>query len=798
MLRTCFTACGIVLFAGLSAAAEPAVERLAVDLLVVGGSESAVSAAVQGARLGVKSIALVNDIDWLGGQFSAEGVGAIDEWTLYRGQRAIFPRSGMFLEMMERLEARMRAKYGLPRPGNSFCAWTTCEPRDAERQFREWLAPYLVDGGGPVTLREQFELERVLVDSATVVGAEFVSPRGRLVVRARLTIDASDWGDVIRRSGAAYLAGPDLRERFGEPSAPTDAVAVQPNEMNPITYCLVLRESDEPATIERPPHYDERRYFGTTTATRSEYDALGWPRGTMRPFAPAWRDSTMARGPYGEAPTVYTHRRLVDRRHNKLSAGTESVLVNWPLQDYPTYDFPRHVVVRLEADERGASRKNLVDMSPRQRQIVFDDAKCHALGMLYHLQTTVAGREPNQPVSFRGLRLTDEFDTPDRLPPKPYVREGLRLVAAYVLREQDVRDTDGVQSWARSMVPDSAFGFQFNIDFHPTKRIFLANDDRGPWAHIHSALRNWGTHTDRAGFPLRGLVPRATDGLIGAGKNLGVTSIVQSAVRIHPHGMQAGQAAATLAAVCLRENLSPRRVVRRGSLVRCIQSTLIEPPPDRFVDKRPPGALLWPYQDLPTDAAHFVAANQLAVRGILPGKPGLQDFDDGRPVTRREFARAVARACLASGLRSEWAVPGADGPAFSDVPASDEDFAAIESLRAWSVVASSKTFAPDEPARVDWARAACERLSWKWPEADVRPTDSDSVSRITLALMLWSAVKDRPDLSLPDDDSLPSPERDTDGDGTPDLDDPLPHDRDNDNVPTRLDPDERTKATVGK
>ena len=55
---------------------------LDADLLIVGGNESACAAAVQAARLGVKKIVLVNDIDWLGGQFSAEGVGCPDEWTV--------------------------------------------------------------------------------------------------------------------------------------------------------------------------------------------------------------------------------------------------------------------------------------------------------------------------------------------------------------------------------------------------------------------------------------------------------------------------------------------------------------------------------------------------------------------------------------------------------------------------------------------------------------------------------------------------------------------------------------------
>ncbi len=36
------------------------------DLLIVGGDESGCAAAIQAARLGVKRIVLINDIEWLG------------------------------------------------------------------------------------------------------------------------------------------------------------------------------------------------------------------------------------------------------------------------------------------------------------------------------------------------------------------------------------------------------------------------------------------------------------------------------------------------------------------------------------------------------------------------------------------------------------------------------------------------------------------------------------------------------------------------------------------------------------
>ena len=62
-----------------------------VDLLVVGGDEAACAAAVQAARLGVARIALVSDCSMLGGQFSAQGVGPVDERVKVDGETGTVP-----------------------------------------------------------------------------------------------------------------------------------------------------------------------------------------------------------------------------------------------------------------------------------------------------------------------------------------------------------------------------------------------------------------------------------------------------------------------------------------------------------------------------------------------------------------------------------------------------------------------------------------------------------------------------------------------------------------------------------
>jgi hypothetical protein len=654
-----------ILAIGLFAASQAYAEPLAIDcqLLVVGGGESAVAAAIQAARLGIRNIVLANDGNWLGGQFTSEGLGAVDEWTKYRDGRVPFPRSGLFLEIMTAIEADMHARYGNSRPGNCFCAWTTCEPQATERLFRRLIEPYLNTNGGPITLVENAEPMRVESSKGRVVQVHFRvdekdGTRHR-IYRPQLTIDASDWGDVVRLAGAKYFAGPDLKDRFHEPSAPTTYDEVEPTEINPITWCLVLRESKSPTIIPRPAGYDESRYHAATTATRDEFQKMGWPEKAMKPFASAWRDTALPKGPYTEGPTVYHHRRLIDRRHNGLAAGTELVLVNWPLQDYPTNRHPKHVAEALEKTEKGASRKNLPELTPAQRRIIFDDAKLHSLGLLHHLQTTVAERDlaaaGNKPiVTFRDLELTDEFGTADRLPPKPYIREGLRTDALYMLREQDVRDTDGNQCWARSMTPDGVFGFQFNIDFHPTKRIFVDDDPAKTWTLVHTKHRNWSTDTDRAMMPLRSLVPSEMNGLIVAGKNLGVSSIVQSAVRLHGHGMLAGQAAATVAVVCLQNDKEPRQVAADLRLIRAVQSNLLDPV-DVITRRKPPGVLLWPYHDVPPEADYFTAANRAALAGHYIADDKLPDFGADKRVAREELEQVLTRINAPNTLRDRFA-----------------------------------------------------------------------------------------------------------------------------------------------
>lgn len=749
-----------LLFAPLADAAEQSikpVEAISADLLIVGADESGCAAAVQAARLGVKNIVLVNDIDWLGGQFSTQGIGPIDEVTQVNGKKADFPVSGAFQEIMERIHAHNRRTYGVARPGNSWCGNNTIEPKAAAQIFEDWLAPYRKQ----IRVLRGWEPKKVLTADGRVTGVVFHKPgEPELTVTATLTADSSTWGDVIRMSGAAYMAGPDLKSRFQEASAPEKLAPGGEQEMNPISWTPFLREAGEDRTIPRPERYDPRSFED-------------WRK------APPWVDWDGSGGIYNPAGwCFYTHRRMVDRHHLKLPAGTEAVILNWPAHDYPLSTLPKHVVDRLEKDEPGASKKNIVDMTSAQRRIIYEDAKQRSLEFLYWLQTAVHDRVGDFPQSFRYMTLADDYGTPDRLPPKPYIREGLRLEALYILREQDVRTEANTPLWAKVMVPDGILGYQFNMDFHPTRRKFVGDDPAQPWQTKHYGTRNWSAHTDRAMLPLRGMIPVKTDGLLGCSKNIGVTSMVQSSLRLQGQMMHVGTAVGTVAALALREGVQPRAIASSFRHVREAQRTLLR-------GSEGPGTLIWPWHDVRPEDPHFEAANMLAVTGIWRPEADSLFFGPHKAVTRRELAGAVARLCRSLPGAKEW--PTVSNPLYGDVRADDPDRPFIEAMVSWgSFSPLGKNFTPDATATCATLHEWLRRLGFA-PPRSLLLNGKQSLTRAECVDFLYRLLQEGGE-RLPEGGSWLRPGGDDDGDGRGDYDDPLPFDRDNNSVPDRLQP----------
>lgn len=624
--------------------------EISADLLIVGSTESGWAAAIQAARMGVKSIAIVHDGEWLGGQYTEQALACVDEnkgvgkvgWGPdWHPMKRSFHRFGLFRELMDRIEVFNAAKYGDPMPGRPMHGPTTFRPAEAEAIFREMLQPHIASG--QVALKLNFApIAAIKSGEHRLAVMKFRSLKDsaqELEVRAAFTIDASDWGEAVQLSGAAFEVGPDSRSRYGEPSAQEDVTANPPNEMNPITWTLIVEQSDGETPIAKPPHYDERRYFGCTPMGKKDAMKLAWEQkiraGGIAPWPPAGKAAA-------RQASILTMRRIVEGSTSKTGI-TSSLICYANGQDYPLERLPKHVAEALDATEPGASTKNLALMTRAQRQIVFEDAKAHSLGLLHHLQTYVHERATDTALSFRRFHLSDEFGTPDRLPPKPYIRESLRLKALYMMREQDALTDGGTaknakEAFASAMYPDAVFAWQFHYDFHDTGRAYLKREGTaGPWTHYEKPGRGVHNLSDRSVFPLRSLVPEKMDGLIGAQGNVGFSSIVSSAIRLHDQRVHIGQAAAALAAICLKHNVEPRAVTWDRARVEEVQHALCG-----GSDGTP--MLLWPWRDLPAKHPAFVAINRLSARGLLPMSRREVDFHPDAPATA-EWRDAALKLC---------------------------------------------------------------------------------------------------------------------------------------------------------
>ncbi len=606
--------------------------EIRANLLIVGGTESACAAAVQAARMGVESIVLVNDIDWLGGQFSAEALGAIDEnrGPSGYGHGVPFPRTGLFKEVIDRIEADNLKQYGQPRPGNTRVI-TTVRPAQAKRIFDELLSPY-VSSGQIRVISNYYPVEVLKAkDKQQVKAVRFRStescsgqPLSEITVFAELTIDASDWGDVIRLSGAGYEFGPDLKSKYNEPLAPTSRKDYPLTDMNPLTYCMVIVEDESGELIppiEKPAHYDPRNYRQHAYPKGSEF--------------------------------VYTTRRLVDHYNYPEIDSPDVILLCFPAFDYPLDVLPGRVVDALEKIEAGASKKNIAQMTRQQRAVIYEDAKQYSLGFLYYMQTEVARAEKGKRYSLRRFRLTDEFGTTDKMPPKPYLRESLRLHAMYMMRQQDTSGHLGQStSFASVMFHDGICCWQFEYDFHPTRRRFITGDPAGPWTTAFRKGRTWGPpYSGLSLFPLRSLVPKEMDGLIASQKNLGYSSLVSSAVRLHDQSMAVGQAGGAVAAISLKHKTQPRTIPFNRKLLAEVWTGLCA----KYDGGQP--ALLWPFRDVEPTHPAFIAINMLAIRRGFPLSPNQTEFHPDQPAEPEWREKVVLRSLESKQFKIKPAIP---------------------------------------------------------------------------------------------------------------------------------------------
>ena len=208
-----------------------------VDVLVVGGGASGVTAGIQAARMGSSAL-IVEETPWLGGMLTSAGVSAVDgNYNL---------PAGLWGEFRDRLAKHYGGLDSLktgwvsnvlfePSVGNAILG----EMTDAEKQLTVWRDTRLVS----LVRRGEEWL-------ATVAGAD----GGERTVKARVVTDATELGDVAKMLGVKYDLGMESRSATHEDVAPDSAN----NIVQDITYVAIVKDYGRDVTIPKPEGYDPR------------------------------------------------------------------------------------------------------------------------------------------------------------------------------------------------------------------------------------------------------------------------------------------------------------------------------------------------------------------------------------------------------------------------------------------------------------------------------------------------------------------------------------------------------------
>ena len=223
---------------------------------------------------------------------------------------------------------------------------------------------------------------------------------------------------------------------------------------------------------------------------------------------------------------------------------------------------------------------NVVEMDEDNRQSELIKAKEQTLRFIYFIQ---------HQLGFKNLGLADdEFPTHDKLPLIPYHRESRRVKG---LVRFDVRHIAKPFDAPSPLYRTGIAVGDYPIDHHHKKNI------KAPQHLDFYPVPSFN-------IPLGSLIPQRISGLIIAEKSISVSNVVNGTTRLQAIALLIGQAAGTIAALSVQQNLDAQEIP-----VRKVQLGLLNS-----------NAYIMPYYDVSLSHNHFVAAQKIGATGILKGE----------------------------------------------------------------------------------------------------------------------------------------------------------------------------------
>lgn len=587
------------------------------DVIVVGAGAGGVAASLQAARLGSR-VALIEDTDWIGGQMSSAGVSTMDEGRFFAANP-----TGIYREFL----LRATTVYASRAKSVATCYWSQSsrcfEPLQVERTLRAML-----DEQPAIDLYPLTTVSALLFSGAAVSGVRLSSGRE---LGARVTIDATETGDLLALAGAEHYAG------NGTGSTPGPCI-------QDITYAAVIQRYDSlPAGLrftEPPPGYAQARdEFRRTLAPLPTNDPTRYPV--------SFQVHNQYRGlPDLGRPGSYT---------SLDPALITKTGVNW-VNDFPTYS----------PYATDPLRRFLLPATFLTNPAIRDDLTCQAklktLNLLYYIQDPEGLNQPDWSVSqdFAGSQaqrycsiIPQSMKSIEALLPlRPYIRESRRIMAVHDLTINEIRRIPGPDGVPRGKSLPSALALgDYFVDLH--------NCDSTPDLEARFGETSSGTGGFDGPFqvPFESFIPKRLDGFLAAEKNLGISRLANGALRLQPAVMSTGQAAGAIAAIAVSSRLQPRQV----------NPLLVQ----QALTASGSAISLYAYSDVPFESPYWADVQLASARGLMLGY-SFRNFGIAGPITRREAALVLTRLLNLSTQPAQGV--------FTDVPISDPAAPAIEAI----------------------------------------------------------------------------------------------------------------------
>ena len=527
------------------------------DLVIYGGTSSAVAAAVQARRMGASVVIVCPDAH-LGGM-SAAGLGWTDSGikSLIGGvSREFYQRVKRHYDDPTVWRWQHRDDFSAYRPDTD-AIWVF-EPHVAERVFEDMIAE------ADVSVHRDHWLLRPTNDSPG--GVEMDGPRITAITttngnrfQGRMFIDATYEGDLMAAAGITYTVGRESNDTYGETLNGVQSARAVSHQFDqridpyvipgdPSSGLLPRIHDDDPGV---DGHRDHRlqAYNYRLCLTQVEANRVPFPRPAgYDPFQYELLLRTLLAGSrhvFGKFDPI-PNGKTDTNNHGSFS--TDNIGMN--------YDYP--------------------DASYERRAEILREHETYQKGYFYFL-----ANDPRVPADIRermsrwGL-AADEFVDNGHWPHQIYVREARRMVSEFVMTERHLRALDPT--------PDPIGMGSYNMDSHNTQR-YVARDEHGDF------VRNEGDIQINPGGPYpiayRAITPRREECVnLLVPVCLSSSHIAYGSIRMEPVFMILGQSAATACVLAIQAStpvqdldctLLRARLVQDGQILEDAQRSGIDP-----------------------------------------------------------------------------------------------------------------------------------------------------------------------------------------------------------------------------